>query len=160
MDINKINGIGSFIWGYIFTGFLTVVSFLLPIKGFLLAVGLMVLLDTIVGIYTTIKLNGRKSYQSTKLFNLVVKSFFYGSTICIMYVIDYFLIGVGGFFGISLISSKVASIIFIYIELKSIDESSQKLSNPPFYVMIKNLFTKLKSLKKDLNDILDFDKKE
>lgn len=160
MDINKISGIGSLVWGYILTGILTIVSFLLPIKGFLLAVGLMVLLDTIVGIYTTIKLNGRKSFQSTKLFNFVVKSFFYGSTICIMYVIDYFLIGVGGFFGISLIASKVASIIFIYIELKSIDESSQKLDNPPFYVMIKNLFTKLKSLKKDLNDILDFDKKE
>lgn len=160
MDINKISGVGSFLWGYILTGFLTVVSFLLPIKGFLLAVGLMVLLDTIVGIYTTIKLNGRKSYQSTKLFNFVVKSFFYGSTICIMYVIDYYLIGVGGFFGISLISSKITSIIFIYIELKSIDESSQKLDNPPFYVMIKNLFTKLKSLKKDLNEILDFDKKE
>ena len=155
-----ISGISSLVWGYILTVFLTVVSFLLPIKGFLLAVGLMVLLDTIVGIYTTIKLNGRKSYQSTKLFNFVVKSFFYGSTICIMYIIDYFLIGVGGFFGISLISSKITSIIFIYIELKSIDESSQKLNNPPFYVMIKNLFTKLKSLKKDLNEILDFDKKE
>ena len=46
------------VYGYILTGFLTIVSFLLPIKGFLLAVGLMVLLDTIVGIYTTIKLNG------------------------------------------------------------------------------------------------------
>lgn len=148
------------VYGYILTGFLTVVSFLLPIKGFLLAVGLMVVLDTIVGIYTTIKLYGRKSYQSTKLFNFVVKSFFYGSTICIMYVIDYFLIGVGGVVGISLISSKVASIFFIYIELKSINESSKKLGNQAFYVMIKDLFTKLKSLKKDLNEILDFDKKE
>lgn len=148
------------VYGYILTGFLTVVSFLLPIKGFLLAVGLMVVLDTIVGIYTTIKLYGRKSYQSTKLFNFAVKSFFYGSTVCIMYVIDYFLIGVGGFLGISLISSKVASIFFIYIELKSINESSKKLGNPAFYVMIKDLFTKLKSLKKDLNEILDFDKKE
>ena len=156
MKFNNIN----IIYSYIVPCLLTIVSFLLPIKGFLLAVGLMVLLDTIVGIYTTIKLNGRKSFQSTKLFNLVVKSFFYGSTICIMYVIDYFLIGVDGVFGISLISSKITSIIFIYIELKSIDESSQKLSNPPFYVMIKNLFTKLKSLKKDLNQILDFGDKK
>lgn len=153
MKFNNIN----IIYSYIVPCLLTIVSFLLPIKGFLLAVGLMVLLDTIVGVYTTIKLNGRKSFQSTKLFNFVVKSFFYGSTICIMYVIDYFLIGVGGIFGISLISSKIASIIFIYIELKSIDESSQKLSNPPFYVMIKNLFTKLKSLKKDLNQIIGID---
>ena len=150
----------NIIYSYVIPCLLTVVSFLLPIKGFLLAVGLMVMLDTIVGIYTTIKLRGRKSFQSTKLFNFVVKSFFYGSTICIMYVIDYFLIGVGGIFGISLITSKIASIIFIYIELKSIDESSQKLSNPPFYVMIKNLFTKLKSLKKDLNEILDFGDKK
>lgn len=156
MKFNNIN----IIYSYVLPCLLTIVSFLLPIKGFLLAVGLMVMLDTIVGIYTTIKLNGRKSFQSTKLFNFVVKSFFYGSTICIMYVIDYFLIGVGGVFGISLISSKIASIIFIYIELKSIDESSQKLSNPPFYVMIKNLFTKLKSLKRDLNEILDFGDKK
>ena len=70
-------------------------------------------------------------------------------------------IWVSGIFGISLISSKITSIISIYIECKSLDESSQDLGNPPFYVMIKNLFTKLKSLKKDLNEILDFgDKKE
>ena len=156
MKFNNIN----IIYSYVLPCLLTIVSFLLPIKGFLLAVGLMVMLDTIVKIFTTIKLNGRKSFQSTKLFNFVVKSFFYGSTICIMYVIDYFLIGVGGVFGISLISSKISSIIFIYIELKSIDESSQKLSNPPFYVMIKNLFTKLKSLKHDLNEILDFGDKK
>ena len=49
--------------------------------------------------------------------------------------------------------SKVVTIFWIYIEVKSIDETSQKLGNKSFYFTIKNLHTKLKDLKKDINEI-------
>ena len=53
----------------------------------------------------------------------------------------------------NLLVSKVVTIFWIYIEVKSIDETSQKLGNKSFYFTIKNLLTKLKDLKKDINEM-------
>lgn len=129
------------------------VTFLAPIKGLLLLTGLVVVLDTLFAIYTTIKLNGWQSYQSTKLFNIVVKSFFYLGSIILAFFVDTHIIEKNTLFGVNLLMSKVVTIFWIYIEVKSIDETSQKLGNKSFYFTIKNLLTKLKDLKKDINEI-------
>lgn len=130
-----------------------VITFLTPIKGLLIITGLAVMLDTVFAIYTTIKLNGWKSYQSTKLFNIVVKTFFYFGTIILAYAIDIILIDNHQFFGTDLLIAKLVTVFWLYIEVKSIDETSQKLGNESFYFIIKNLITKVKALKKDINEI-------
>lgn len=132
---------------------LTLLTFLTPIKGLLFLTGIAVLLDTLFAIYTTIKLNGWKSYQSTKLFNIVVKSFFYFGSIVLGFFIDTHIIETNLIFGINLIISKVVTIFWLYIEVKSIDETSQKLGNKSFYFTIKALMNKAKELKKDINEI-------
>lgn len=132
---------------------LTLLTFLTPIKGLLFLTGIAVLLDTLFAIYTTIKLNGWKSYQSTKLFNIVVKSFFYFGSIILGFFIDTHIIETNLIFGINLIISKVVTIFWLYIEVKSIDETSQKLGNKSFYFTIKALMNKAKELKKDINEI-------
>ena len=55
--------------------------------------------------------------------------------------------------GIKLPISKFATIFWLYIELKSIDETSQKLGNKPFIEIINNIVKWLKSFKKDINEI-------
>jgi hypothetical protein len=130
-----------------------IATILTPIKGLLLVTGMAVFLDTIFAIYTTIKLYGCKSYQSTKLFNIVVKSFFYLGSITLAFFIDTHIIGVNKIMGIELFLSKVITIFWLYIECKSIDETSQKHGNKPFYVIIKNILEKAKELKKDINGI-------
>jgi hypothetical protein len=130
-----------------------ILTFLIPIKGFLILISLAVGFDTLFAVYTTVKLYGWKSYQSTKLFNIVIKTFFYMFTIIFSYVIDYYLIGVGGIFGIPLLIAKLTTGFWIYIECKSWDETNQKLGNPPFLTTLKKLMNKLKELKKDLNEI-------
>ena len=133
--------------------FLTIATFLTPIKGLLIITGMAVLLDTIFAIYTTIRLNGWKSYQSTKLFNIVVKSFFYLGSIVIAYFIDTHIVEKNTIFGINLLISKATTIFWLYIELKSIDETSQKLGNKPFLDIVNGIVKWLKSLKKDINEI-------
>ena len=133
--------------------FLTITTFLTPIKGLLIITGMAVFLDTIFAIYTTIKLNGWSSYQSTKLFNIVVKSFFYLGSITLAFFIDTHIVGTNLIMGIELFLSKVITIFWLYIECKSIDETSQKHGNKPFYVIIKNILEKAKELKKDINGI-------
>ena len=95
----------------------------------------------------------RASYQSTKLFNIVVKSFFYLGSIILAFFVDTHIIEKNTLFGVNLLVSKVVTIFWIYIEVKSIDETSQKLGNKSFYFTIKNLLTKLKDLKKDINEM-------
>ena len=133
--------------------FLTIATFLTPIKGLLILTGIAVFLDTIFAIYTTIKLNGWQSYQSTKLFNIVVKSFFYFGSIVLAFFIDTHIVEHNTLFGINLLISKAVTVFWLYIEVKSIDETSQKLGNKSFYFTIKNLMSKAKDLKKDINEI-------
>lgn len=133
--------------------FLSLVTLISPIKGLIALIGLCVLLDTLFAIYTTIKLNGWKSYQSTKLFNIVVKTFFYMGSIILAYFIDSHIIESNLILGIPLLISKAITLFWVYIEVKSIDETSQKHGNKPFYLLIKNLMSKAKELKKDINEI-------
>lgn len=130
-----------------------IATILTPIKGLLLVTGMAVFLDTVFAIYTTITLNGWKSYQSTKLFNIVVKSFFYFGSIVLAYVIDTHIVGNNLIMGIEIFISKVITLFWLYIECKSIDETSQKHGNKPFYVILKNILDKAKDLKKDINEI-------
>jgi hypothetical protein len=131
---------------------LTLIS---PIVGLIALISLAVVMDTLFAIYTTIKLNGWRSYQSTKLFNIVIKTFFYLGSVILAFVVDKHIIHTNLIFGIPLIVSKTLTLFWIYIEVKSIDETSQKHGNEPFYVIIKNLMTKAKEFKKDINDLKD-----
>ncbi|RAK21611.1 holin family protein [Flavobacterium aquaticum] len=132
---------------------ISTITFLSPIKGFLIIISLAVGFDTLFAIYTTIKLNGWKSYQSTKLFNIVVKTFFYMGTIVFAYLIDYFMIEKNLIWGIPNLITKITTMLWIYIEMKSWDETSQKLGNPPFLTIVNNIIKKAKTFKKDLNEL-------
>ena len=145
--------INFYAFTFLKTFFLALITFLTPIKGLILLTGLCVFLDTIFAIYTTIKLNGWKSYESNKLFNIVVKTFFYFGSIILGFFIDKHIIENNTLFGVSLLIAKVVTIFWLYIEVKSIDETSQKLGNKPFYTILKNLLSKMKSIKTDINEI-------
>ena len=127
-------------------------SFILPIKPLVLIVISIVLLDTIIGIYATIKMNGKKSFRSGKLFNIVPKVFFYSVTILLSFLIDKYILG-GELFSIPFLLSKSACVLWTFIETKSIDENLQKLGNKPIMETIKNLIGGVKNIKKDINDL-------
>jgi len=135
------------------TGLFTIIAtFLTPIKGLLLILVGFIILDTIVGIYTSIKLNGRKSFTSNRLFNVVVKSFFYQSTVILAFVVDKFILS-SILFGIPYLMSKAVCVFWIYIEIKSLDEKSVRLGNKSFWILIKEAIKKIMSIKKDIQEI-------
>lgn len=134
-------------------GLISISVFLTPIKGLLITTGLFVLLDTLFAIYATIKLNGLKSYQSTKLFNIAVKTFFYLGSIILAFFVDTHILEKNAIMNINLPISKFTTIFWLYIEAKSIDETSQKLGNKPFVEIINSIVKWLKSFKKDINEI-------
>lgn len=132
---------------------LAFISFLSPIYGIIFLLSLAVMTDTIFAIYATIKLNGIKSFQSNKLFNLAIKTFFYMGSLLLAFTIDTFIVSSNTMFGIELLFSKVIAILWIYIEVKSIDETSIKLGNKPLLTIIKEMINVFKSLKKDMGNI-------
>ena len=76
----------------------------------------------------------------------------YMSCILMSFLVDKYLLE-GETYEIKLLMTKLVTALFVYIEAKSIDETSQKLGNKPFIDIIKSLFEKLKGLKKDLNEL-------
>lgn len=129
----------------------TLFVFFSPIWGLLGIVFFAVLLDTIFAIYVVVKKYGLSEYKSTKLFNIVVKLFFYESTILFAFLIDKYML-VNTYFNIPFLSSKIICLLWVYIEIKSIDETSMKLGNKSIWVLIKEIVNKGKDLKKDINN--------
>jgi hypothetical protein len=131
---------------------LTFIVFVSPIKGMICLVSFAVFLDTAFAIYVTIRLHGLKSFKSTKLFNVVVKTFFYMTTILLAFLIGQFIFD-GSVFGIPFLVSKSVTFVWLYIEIKSLDETSQKYGNRSIWVILKELISKTKDLKKDINEL-------
>ena len=125
--------------------------FFAPIAGLIGLISLMVAIDTIFAIYVTVKKNGIKSFKSNKMFNIVIKTFFYQGTIVLGFLIDKFIFG-GTMFGINYLIAKTTTFIWTYIEFKSIDETSMKFGNRSIWVIIGEMITKYKSIKKDLSE--------
>jgi len=136
---------------YIQAALFGAITILAPIKGLMLLTMMFVGLDTIVGIYASLKTG--YAFRSSRLFNLAVKTFFYTGSILLAYGIDMLVLG-GTTFGVPLLSAKIATVIWCYIESKSIDEKSQMLGNRPFWTILKEGIKRAKSLKDDIKNII------
>jgi hypothetical protein len=131
---------------------LSILTFLSPVTGLVIIMIGFILLDTAAGIYVSVKLGGWKSFQSDKLFNLSVKSFFYCFSIILAYLIDMFIFG-GKLQGVDFLLSKLMTVAWVFIEIKSLDEKSIKIGNKPFIVIIRNFIKYIKEFKKNINEI-------
>lgn len=127
-------------------------TFLTPITPLFILMIVFVMLDTIFGIYTSILIDGVASFRSHKLFNIVVKLFFYLTTIVLAFGIDKYIFD-GTIFNIKYLLPKGITMLWIYIEIKSLDESNMKLGNKSFWVLLKEFIDKLKGIKTDIGDL-------
>lgn len=132
--------------------FSSLCTFIMPIQGLLLLVIGVVILDTFTGVYVAIKKGGRAAYRSGKLFNIAPKVFIYLGATLMLYMVDVFIFE-NKLFNIPYLLSKSISMIWVYTELKSMDENSQKLGNQPILDRVKELFKLFKGIKKDINKV-------
>jgi hypothetical protein len=68
-----------------------------------------------------------------------------------MFSIDTMIFG-GVLFGIKMLLAKSISMIWVYTELKSIDENSQTSGNRPFLSIAKEALGFFKAMKKEVED--------
>ena len=133
---------------------LAVVStFLMPISGLLFLVGFVILLDTITGVWKSIK--HKVPITSRGLSAIISKMLLYEVTVILFYMIDKFILNniILQFFSVELMLTKVLSLILVSIEVMSINENYKAVKGLDLWQAMKNLFARAKEIKQQVDEI-------
>jgi hypothetical protein len=131
----------------------SILTFIAPIKWVFVIIFISVIVDTVYAIKVQIKTKGRSSFKSRILrLGLSHKIFKYFGSTFLLYMIDVYIFG-NSLFGFNYLLSKSIAMVWVYTELKSYDESAQKLGKKPFIDSAKELLGFYKGVKKEIDDI-------
>lgn len=135
--------------------FASIVLLFVPIYGLLISVGAAIVLDTVTGIFKSIKLNGWKSIRSRKLSNVISKMALYEICILLLFVMDKFVLNefIKHAFGFDFMFTKICAILLIFTELVSIKENIEESFGIDIWKLLKTTFNRAKEIKSDINEI-------
>lgn len=105
--------------------------FFYPIKQYLILIGIAIVLDVVIAVYATIKLDGFESFQSKRLKDTAVKSLIYFLAISLARQIDIA-------YGMDLMVRVLAGFLAM-TEMKSIDEKYYKIYGKSLFKAIIHL---------------------
>ena len=137
-----------------FTKLLAVVgAFFLPISGILFLVGFAIFVDTLTGIWKAKKL--KIPITSRKLSAVISKLFLYELAVIGFYLIDFWILNdiIKQFFSVELMLTKILSLVLVSIEVMSINENYFAIRKISIWQGMKNLFSRAKEIKQDINGI-------
>lgn len=109
----------TFLSKYFLAFLVSVSAFLVPIKPYLVVVGLAISLDVIIAVAVAIKIQGKEGFQSKRLKDTIAKSIIYFTALLLARGIELA-------FGVEFVMKVVAGIM-LATELRSIDEKYYKL---------------------------------
>ena len=129
--------------------------FFSPILGLLIAVGAAIGLDTIFGIYRSVKVKGWKFVTSRRLSEIISKMLLYEMCIVFLYIIDFFVLSefTQKWFSVSFFCTKVCAIILIFIEGVSIKENFEKATGLDVWELIKKALGRASEIKDSIIDL-------
>lgn len=130
--------------------------FYAPITGLLIAVGFAIALDTITGLFRSIKLNGWRSVKSRKLSNVISKMVLYEICILLLFAIDFYVLNefIIHSFNIKFMFTKLCAIMLIFVELVSIKENIEESFNIDLWKLLKETFNRAKEIKTDIDEVI------
>lgn len=128
-------------------------TFLMPISGLLFLVGFVILLDTVTGVWKSVK--HKVPITSRGLSAIISKMLLYEVTVIMFYMIDKFILNsiILQFFSVDLLLTKVLSLILVSIEVMSINENYKAVKGLDLWEAMKNLFARAKDIKKEVDEI-------
>jgi Bacteriophage holin family len=131
----------------------TIGAFLMPISGLLFLVGFVIVLDTITGVWKSIK--NKVKITSRGLSAIISKMLLYEITVIMFYMIDQFILNniILQFFSVELLLTKVLALILVSIEVMSINENYKAVKGLDLWQSMKNLFARAKDIKKEVDEI-------
>ena len=136
---------------YIFTA---TCLFFTPITGLMLAVGAAIALDTVFGIYRSVKVKGWRFVTSRRLSEIISKMLLYQMCIICLYVIDFFILSefFQKWFSVSFFATKMCAILLIFIEGVSIKENFEKATGIDVWALIKKALGRANEIKDSITD--------
>ena len=136
---------------------ITLSAFLMPIKPLMILVGLMIILDTIFGIWKC-KKQGTE-ITSKGLSSIVSKMVLYEAAVILIFALEKFMLGefVLLFTAIPLFLTKVVATLLVGIELTSMSENFKEATGISIWHKIKVMLGRAKDIKDDVNKILKKD---
>jgi hypothetical protein len=131
----------------------TISAFLMPISGLLFLVGFVIVLDTVTGIWKSVK--NKTKITSRGLSAIISKMLLYEVTVILFYMIDHFILNniILQFFSVQLLLTKVLALILVSIEVMSINENYKAVKGLDLWQAMKNLFARAKDIKKEVDEI-------
>ena len=128
-------------------------AFFLPISGILLMIGLLIILDTITGIWKANKI--KEKITSRKLSSIISKLALYEVTVIMFFLIDRFILNdiILTFFSVPFMLTKIVALVLSSIEVMSINENYKAVKSIDLWQSMKLLFARAKDIKDDLNKI-------
>ena len=128
-------------------------AFFLPISGILLMIGVLIVIDTITGIWKAKKLG--EKITSRKLSSIISKLALYEVTVIMFFLIDKFILNdiILTFFSVPFMLTKVVALVLASIEVMSINESYKQVHHLDLWQSMKLLFARAKDIKEDLNKL-------
>ncbi len=133
----------------------SVLLLFVPVYGLLISVGAAIILDTITGIFKSIKLSGWSSIRSRKLSNVISKMALYEICILLLFVMDKFVLNefIKHAFGFDFMFTKICAILLIFTELVSIKENIEESFKIDIWKLLKGTFNRAKEIKSDINEL-------
>lgn len=135
--------------------FLPMLMFFTPIKGIFFTVALVIVMDTLVGLWKARHLN--QNITSRKLSAVISKLLLYESLILITFLIAQFITAgaIDKLFSIEHVLTKGISLVLIYIELKSINESYKIVKGIDIWAHLKELISRTREIKDGVKELKD-----
>lgn len=128
-------------------------AFLLPIKPLILLVIMMIVLDTITGIWKAKKIGD--PITSRKLSRVISKMILYQVGLITFFVLEKFLLGefVLIFTDIPFFLTKIIAIFFCSIEVMSLNENVKAVYGLNFFQLFKQVLSRVKEVKDEINEV-------
>lgn len=129
--------------------------FFTPIQGLLLVVGILVMFDTVTGIFKSVKLRGWRSIRSRILSNIISKLLLYELCVIALFPIDMFLLNelLLHLISIQYFATKLACVIVVLIEGTSIKENIEEALKINIWDIVKNAIKRAKEVKHDIDEL-------
>jgi len=128
-------------------------AFFLPISGILLMIGVLIVIDTVAGIWKAKKIG--EKITSRRLSAIISKLALYEVTVIMFFLIDVFILNdiILTFFSVPFMLTKVVALVLASIEVMSINESWKRVKQVDLWQSAKALFARAKEIKDDINKL-------
>lgn len=126
--------------------FASLFTVLAPVQPLVLVAILAIFIDTIFGVWRSVKKNGWSSFKSRRLSDTLGKAALYSGGIVFTFLIEKFIAGdiIAHFIAVELIMTKFVAFFCVVVEVKSINESYESVTGKNILAAMRRFVTRSK----------------